>query len=102
MSRLAEQLSRHREWAQTRREDDALVRHQRQESNMKTRKTPVGDRVQRFPDVSDRAERLAEVRQKLADAFEEAERAQAVQGRMTAAGKPDPARFSSLRDGGAR
>lgn len=101
MSRLADQLDRHREWARTRREDDALVQHQRQENNMTTRKTRVGDRVQRFPDVSDRAERLAEIRQKLADAFEEAERAHAVQGRMTSAGKPDPARFPSL-DGGAR
>ena len=81
----------------------ALYRAQREaesqqakEKRMKKRKTAQGDYVARFPKVSDRGERIAEVRKQIADAFDEAEHAAALNDRMSSVETIDSGRFSVL------
>lgn len=74
----------------------AVQRNKEIEMSMKT--TSHGDKVPRFPDVGGRGKRIAEVRKVLAEAFEKAERAAALNARMDAAKTVDAARFPVLGD----
>lgn len=78
-------------------EADRVAAAQRtEEIAMSRQKTAQGDRVERFPDLSDRGERIAEVRRVLAEAFEKAEAAVALEARMADVGTNSAARFPVL------
>lgn len=76
--------------------DQRSVQTRNKETMMKRRKTAQGDMVARFPDLADRATRVAEVRRELNDAFVEAEQAAALKARMAAVKAADSTRFPVL------
>jgi hypothetical protein len=71
-------------------------------SSMSKHKTARGDSSSEFPDVSDRDDRIAKVRELMAEAYDTAEAEQNRRNRMEAASKPDTARFPALRTGAKR
>jgi hypothetical protein len=90
----------------TSRERYALIEEEHQEALeqdrrylMATRKTKVGDRVERFADVSPLREQNAELRAALIAAYDEAAALRQAHDRMEQSGGPDPARFGVLGGG---
>lgn len=79
-------------------QDEANTRLQ--EATMSsTHKTRRGDRVPRFPDVSDRDARIAEVRDRMAEAYDTAQVELDRQRRMESTSTVDRSRFPAIKGG---
>jgi len=86
-----------REAREDRNADERIAARHRERFRMTRKRTTVGDEVERFPDTAPVREQIAEVREALVDAFEEAARAKALQAQMDATHGADANRFSVLK-----
>lgn len=92
-------LARAREFHRDRQEEQQVLSELNRRKAMKQRKTAQGDKVGKFPDTSGLLDAVEVLRDELTDLYDTAAAMQDRAARIERDGKPDPNRFSVLREG---